>query len=247
MSEKQFSESCFNRSFTFRFGDCDVRKNASIYAIMKLFSEAAGDDYESRRLGHGVLWEHGQAFIISRLAIEFQSLPVFGEEIVLRTWEREVKGPFFYRDFEITDKNGAPMAAGTSQWLLVNPHTHEILRPSVLYGGLFEGKSTFAACHPCKKLRMPAEYDVLGQRTIYYSDLDSNNHVNNAVYGRIATDFLPEEYRSRSLRGLDISFNLETRLGETLELRGAETSEGYMVLGVVGDAMHFACELQFNI
>ncbi len=246
MSEQWYDGACFSRKFTFRFGDCDVRKNAGIYSIMKLFTEAAGDDYEGRNLGHGFLWEHGQVFVVSRLALDFYKIPVYGETVVLTTWEREIKGPFFCRDFEIKGEKGELMVTGTSQWLLVNPNTREILRPASLFGGLLEGNPCHADCHPCKKLRMPPNTDVLGERTIFYSDLDSNGHVNNAVYSRIAVDFMPEKYRDRDLMGMDISFNLETKLGDTLKLCGADTSDGYEVFGTIDEAMRFACEFQFN-
>lgn len=212
---------------------------------MKLLSEISGEDYEGRGLGHSFLWERGQAFLLSRLALEFRKMPVYAQNIVASTWECGTKGPFFNRDYEIKCESGELLLAGTSQWLLVDPVSREILRPASFAGGLLSGDPRRADCHPCKKLKMPDGLNAVGQKPIYYSDLDSNGHVNNAVYGKIAVDFLPEGYRSRSLKGLDVNFTMETKLGEVLKLYGCETEAGFIVQGFVDGALHFGSEFSF--
>ncbi|NLV86771.1 MAG: hypothetical protein GX025_06100 [Clostridiales bacterium] len=233
---------CYKRNFTFRFGDCDLNKRASIYAIMKLFSETSGEDYELRGLGHSVLGEQNQAFLLSRLAIEFSEWPRHTQTVSLRTWERGAKGPFFHRDYEMRNAQGNLMAAGTSCWLLVKISTREILRPTELYGGLPPENPHLAPCAPCKRIRPREEAALLGQRPVYYSDIDGNGHVNNAVYGRIASDFLPQRFISMPPKRLDANFNMETRLGETMDIYGFEESAGYIIQGKIGSSTRFGLE-----
>jgi medium-chain acyl-[acyl-carrier-protein] hydrolase len=236
---------CYKRSFTFRFGDCDLNKRASIYAIMKLFSETSGEDYEVRGLGHSVLERQNQAFLLSRLAIEFHKWPEHTQTVSLSTWERGAKGPFFHRDYEMRDIQGALMAAGTSCWLLVKISTREILRPAELYGGLPPENPHLAPCTACKRIRPQGEADLLGQRSVYYSDIDGNGHVNNAVYGRIASDFLPQRFISIPPKSLNVNFNMETRLGETMDIYGFEESAGYIIQGQSDSTTHFALGFGF--
>ena len=233
------------RDFTFCFGDCDREKRGSVYAIMKLFSEMAGEDYENRGLGHAVLWEHGQTFLVTRIRLEFARLPEYAETVRALTWERCVKGPYFYRDFTVDSLEGKRILAGTSMWMLVDPTSREILRPAALFGGMPEGCDETAGCDACKRLKLKPDLPVVGERPIYYSDLDANGHVNNAVYSKIAVDFLPESVRQGGLKAIDVSFAMETKLGETLELHGGEIPGGYAVQGMVGDTLHFACEFEY--
>ena len=86
----------------------------------------------------------------------------------------------------------------------------------------------------------------LGTRPVYYTDLDLNSHINNAVYTRIAVDFLPEEYRQRQICDYVINFKRETLLGEVLELKGGATEHGYVIMGFVGDALNFASEFTYD-
>lgn len=234
---------CF-REFVLRFGDCDTYKRGTVFSIMKLLTELSGEDYEHKGLGHSFLWDRGQTFLITRMRLEFKRFPQYSETVVAETWERTVKGPYFYREYDVRSQNGEQLITGTGMWLLVDPISREILRPTALVGGLPKENPETVGCAPCKKLKLNQDLPVLGQRPIYYSDLDSNGHVNNAVYGKIATDFLPGAFRDTAVKAVDISFNMETKLGETLELHGAQIPGGFAVQGMIYDSLRFACEFE---
>lgn len=232
------------REFTFRFGDCDCHKRASVYSIMKLLTELSGEDYEYKGLGHTFLWERGQTFLVTRMRLEFPRLPQYTETAVAETWERTVKGPYFYRDYDVCSQRGERLIIGTSMWLLVDPLSREILRPGALIGGLPRENPDHVPCADCKRLKHDSSLPLLGSRPIYYSDLDANGHVNNAVYGKIAVDFMPAALRERPIKAMDITFAMETKPDEIIELYGGETPSGYAVQGMVGDTLHFACEFE---
>lgn len=233
------------REFTFRFGDCDIYKRASVYSIMKFLTELSGEDYELKGLGHTFLWERGQTFLVTRMRLEFPRLPEYTETAFAETWERTVKGPYFYRDYDVRSKDGGQLIIGTSMWLLVDPVSRDILRPAALIGGLPRENPDHVPCADCKRLKLDPSLPPLGRRPIYYSDLDANGHVNNATYGKIAVDFMPEALRERPVKVMDMTFAMETKPDETIELRGGETEKGFAVQGVVGDTLHFACEFEF--
>lgn len=242
MSEEWYDGAYFNRKFIFRFGDCDKTKNASLYAVMKLLSELAGEDYERRGLGYEYLLKHGQALLLSRMRFKFARMPEHTEKIVASTWERFDKGPYFYRDFEIKSESGELLIAASSQWFLVDIMSREVLRP----GSMAEGRRRLdprkSGCPDCEKLKKTVDLPVLGFRPVYYSDLDGNSHVNNAVYGKIAVDFLPEEIRKKEIKDFSINFFMETKQNETLEICGAESDKGYIIQGISNDALRFGCE-----
>lgn len=246
MADEWRSGRRFNRRVVFRFGDCTPDGRASIYSVMKTFSEIAGDDYEHRGLGHRVLFDNGQAFLVAKNSISIKSMPEYGRELVVSTWERCVKGVFFIRDFELLDADEKVMVSGTSSWFLVNPNSREVLRPDALCGPLPEPAEETADCPACPKLRFPeGERTVLGERPVYYSDLDANGHVNNAVYSRIATDFMPGEYRGRNVKEYYITFKKETRSDEALTITGMADKDSYIVEGSTNGEQHFISKIVF--
>ena len=242
MSEEWYDGAYFNRKAIFRFGDCDRTKNASLYAVMKLLSELAGEDFERRGLGYEYLLKHGQALLLSRMRLQVERMPVHTEEIIAVTWERFEKGPLFYRDFEIKSESGEVLISGSSQWILVDITTREILRPSALAQGKRQKDPRKSDCPDCEKLKKAGELSFLGRRPVYYSDLDGNNHVNNAVYGKVAVDFLPEEIRQKKIKGFSINFYMETKLGDALEISGEKTDTGYIIQGTASNTLRFGCE-----
>ena len=245
MSEAWYDGVYFSRKFLFRFGDCDRQKRASLYAVMKLLSELAGEDYQRRGLGYERLSNIGQALLISRLRLRFARLPVHIESVAASTWERCIKGPFFCRDYEITTERGELLVSGSSQWFLVDIMSREVLRPACLPEGGRQEEPRKSDCGECEKLRKLEGLPFLGSRPVYYTDLDANGHVNNAVYAKIAVDFLPEEFRTKDLREFSINYFTETKLGETLEISGTETEKGFILQGFANGTLRFGCLFGF--
>ncbi|PKM74134.1 MAG: hypothetical protein CVU91_03570 [Firmicutes bacterium HGW-Firmicutes-16] len=245
MSEEWYNGVYFNRKFLFRFGDCDSRKKASLYSMMKLLSELSGEDYERRGVGYELLAKSGQAMLLSRMRLKFSRLPDHIENVVATTWERGVKGPYFFRDYEITTETGELLCSGSSDWFLVDITTREILRPSALTVGDRQLETRKSDAPECEKLRKIEALPLLGKRPVFYTDLDGNGHVNNAVYARIAVDFLPDAIRGKEMKEFSINFFIETKLGETLELTGTETVNGFAIQGSANGTHRFGCEFAF--
>jgi len=246
MPEAWMDGAFFYRKFTFRFGDCDSQEQATIHALMKLFSELAGEDYERRGMGYELLRQQAQAMLISHLRLKFHRQPVHMEQTIACTWERGAKGPYFLRDFELRTDSGELLVAGTSQWFMVDIISREVLRPVALSEKNRVIDPRRADCPNCEKLSKSDALPFLGSRPVYYSDLDANGHVNNAVYGRIAVDFLPEELLRKQLEAFSINFSVETKPGESLELCGAQINERFQLRGSAGGTLRFGCAFDFK-
>jgi medium-chain acyl-[acyl-carrier-protein] hydrolase len=243
--EEWYDGAYFNRKFCFRFGDCDSRKRASLYALMKLLSELSGEDYERRGLGYDYLAQSGRAMLLSRMRLKFSRLPYHTEKVIATTWERGVKGPYFYRDYEVKTEKGELLVSGSSHWFLIDITTREVLRPSALIEGKRQIEERKSDCSECEKLRKIEALPVLGKRPVFYTDLDGNAHVNNAVYARIAVDFLPDEIRQKEIKEFSINYFIETKLNESLELAGGETANGFVIQGSAEGKLRFGCVFGF--
>lgn len=237
--EQWYEGAVYNRRFKFRFGDCDDKNKASLFSIMKLLSEVAGEGYDGLGPEYSELWRTGQVFLLSRMSLHFRRVPRYTESVIASTWARETRGPLFYRDFEIRSEDDSILVGASSAWLLVDINSREILRPEALALPP-ETCGRNADCPECRKLRADRSLPEIGERPIYHSDLDGNGHVNNAVYGKIAMDFLPEEYRLKKPNEVYLNFHLETKLGRTLKIHGGTTGNGYMVQGYDGEDIHFS-------
>lgn len=216
MTERK--DGVFYRNFYLHFYDCDPKEQAKLSTILKYAAEIAGIDYTSRGYGHQYLWEKGMAFLLSRSNFRIHRMPHADDEILASTWEQGIKGSQFLRDFEFFDKDGALLVSASTTWLLVDPVSRKILRPSAFIGEMPQTPDRLPDCEPAGKLRMPEEREPLGKRKIRYSDLDGNGHVYNGVYGDIVSDFLPTELMRHQIAEFRINYQTEAVLGEELDI-----------------------------
>ena len=208
----------FNYNIYLHFYDCDPKEQAKLSTILKYAADIAGIDYTLKGYSHQYLWDNGMVFLLSRSSFRIHRMPRAYEEIVVSTWEHGIKGSQFLRDFEYFSKEGELLVSASTAWLLVNPVSRKILRPTELIGELQKLPEKKPDCMEAGKLRMPEQHEFLGKRKIRYSDLDGNGHVYNAVYGDIVSDFLPEDLIRRQMVGFQINYQTEAVLGEELDI-----------------------------
>ena len=103
---------------------------------------------------------------------------------------------------------------------------------------------------PCAKIEVP-DRDLLrpaGQKTVNYSDIDFNGHVNNAKYIEWALDYLdPSLVSSRKVDCFRINFNNEGLLSDRIDMITAVTNSlTYYVEGVNKGKNIFRAEISFK-
>ncbi len=212
----------------FRDTDCDQHVKLSVW--LAWMAGLAGDDYEARGLGRDQLISEGQVFLVNRFCLSIRQHPQRYQSLQAVTWEHEIETIYFNRNHRFETPEGETIAEGRSAWLLCDPVNHRILRPRALK---HEPKwvSQDVDCPPLTQVEVPIQLERLGQRKIAYTDLDANRHVYCANYGNIVDDFLPDELVRKPFSMFEITYAKEALLGETLDILGAETPEGYVLLG----------------
>ena len=61
------------------FADCDRYQRAKVSGLLNKAAAYAGYDYNARGLTHDVLFEMGEVFLLSRLAMRIHQIPMAGE------------------------------------------------------------------------------------------------------------------------------------------------------------------------
>ena len=194
-------------------------------ALIWIFMETSEAHMSAMGWNHRRLAESGLAFLIIHNKTELTRLPEFGEELLVDTAPIGCHGAQFYRGFRLMAKEGE-IGRMTQTSVLVHAETHQLMRPKEFYKlGIFpEAKvdKRWIVTAP----EQPEHLMQLGQRTIYYSDLDYDNHLNNTIYADIIMDFLPEFTAERKFSHLHIQYLSEALLGDTLLMEGARLANG---------------------
>ena len=218
---------------------------------MDLAQEAAGLHAVELGFGYEDLIKNNTAWILSRVNIKFVDTPLWRDDVTLTTWHKGANRLFFLRDFIMTDKDGKERVKATTSWLVLNLETRRLVRdPMLMEEGTVCTENVIET--PADKVQMPKDVPVelVLEHAVAYSDVDMNNHTNNAMYMQWAMDAVDYETASaKAVKEITINFNRETKAGDVVAIYRAcvEKEDGLHVYveGKVEDASSFCVEIIF--
>ncbi len=204
--------------------DCTGKFRAS--SLFNYFQEIAGNHVVALGIGYEVLKELGYVWFLSRARVRIRRLPSWGESGVVETWHAAMDGLTYIRDFRMTDAAGNVLLGASTGWLLMDTENFRPHLPDALPIPLPANDRGRALDEPLKKLvPLPAIRPVYG-RTVLLSDIDLNNHVNNARYLEWIFDCYDDAFvRSHAPGLIQVNYVGEATLGDSVALgRGEDPS-----------------------
>lgn len=241
------TENSYFRQEELIFWDCDRNKRMRVATMLSKMGAFAGYDYDARGFTHEVLQEMRNVFLLSRAAIHIHTCPRARDLLDITTWENGARGAHMQRVFEMRNQEGELCISAKSDWILVDPVTRKILRPSSFTARPLTTCPKEIDCPEPKKIVLPAEgLEDLGTRTIRWSDLDGNGHLFSGNYGDIVWDALPADLQERVPKEFYINYSKEATLGEELTLKGFREEETYRMEGIGPEATCFTALCVFE-
>lgn len=185
-----------------RYSEVDVNRELTVTGIINYLQDCSTFQSEDLHLGLDYLEKHHRAWWLSSWQIVIERKPLFGEEIVISTWPYDFKGMYGYRNFTIQDKQGNYLVKANSIWFFfdtaagrpVKVQEHDIRG----YGTGEETKLDME--YAPRRIVLPDTYEVAEPITVVRHHIDTNHHVNNAMYVEIAREALTEDTKIRELR-----------------------------------------------
>ena len=245
--KQSLTDDSYFRQEELTFWDCDRNKRMRLAAMLSKMAAYAGYDYDARGLTHEVLNAKREVFLLSRAAVHVHSCPRARDVLDITTWEDGAHGAHMQRVFEMADQTGRLCVSARSDWILVDPVTRKILRPSSFTAKALTVCPKEIDCPPPRKILLPREgLEELGTRQVRWSDLDGNGHLFSGNYGDIVWDALPADLQGRALDTFYINYSKEATLGEELRLRGLRDGENaYLMEGLGPEDVCFTARCEF--
>ena len=163
------------------------------------------------------LFKTNQYWIVTEFNIDFiDDLPFWSEEIEVNIWISEITKLKIYTDYEIKYKNKT-FAKGDALWFIIDKISKRPAKTDFI-AQKFDIINEFTLGEH-KKFILSDKKEKVSEikHTNNLSDLDFNNHVNNKSYINLAELTANDEFRSSHvLKSLNIKFNKETFLGDTV-------------------------------
>ena len=169
-----------------------------------------GTDYDT-------LAEKNLFWAVIRQKVQITRLPMSGETITVETWPMPTTRTCYPRSTVAYDQEGNELFRAIGLWVLMDLDTRAMILPKKS-GVLVEGTLTGTELATPGSLS-PRELSNLYCRTVGYTDLDRNGHMNNTRYLEWMDDLLPSAFhRENTAREFTICYHSEAREGQNLQL-----------------------------
>ena len=194
--------------------------------LLGLAQEVAGD--------HSALlkadFDHTQLYwVITRQKVQISRLPAAGETITLETWPMPTTRVAYPRSTIAYDAQGKELFRSISLWVLMDPKSRAMVLPGksgVTVEGLLRGSELAVPGS-----LVPGQQKNITTRTVCYTELDGNGHMNNARYLDWLDDLLSASFHSNHTpREFTVCYLSEAREGETVELHWDLSQDGVLRL-----------------
>lgn len=166
------------------FADVDRDEVLLLPRLFKLLQEVAIRHANQFGTGTNAVTQRGESWVLNRIAVQLARYPRATETLRVETWSTGIRGFKGFRDFRVFDAAGETVISGSSLWLYISLATQAIVRvprevaatfPVGAEAPVFPGLEDMEFAGPG-----PGAHAFHYQ--LRYSDVDVNQHVNNAAY-----------------------------------------------------------------
>lgn len=212
--------------------DADKDRLLKLSSQMKMQQEVGEIHLNECNLPYSVLFEKGIVFVLTRSRAVIYRRPELEEKVHITTWERECKGVQFFRSYRFEDAAGNLLIDACSAFAMVDPVSHKLQRPKVFHELCnVENKEKTTTCPLPDKIILPEGMEQVGVRTVRYSDIDYNGHLNNTVYADLLCDFLPGGMNGRQIKEFALQYIGEAVEGDEIKISASAQGQTVYLSG----------------
>ena len=196
-----------------RYSEVGVDGNLTIESLLDYFQDCTTFHSEDIGLGVDYFNELHMVWMLSSWQICVNRYPHLCEKIVIGTAPYEFRGFIGCRNFEMKTKEGEVLAYANSIWSLMDIQKMVPAKPNeqMLEGYALEER--YPMEYAPRKITMPEGGQDVELFTVKQHHLDTNNHVNNGQYVRMAMDCIPKNFCIRQLR---VEYKSQAKLGDVV-------------------------------
>ena len=197
----------FKRNFTVRYSEVNKFGTIKLQSVFDYLQQAAAEHANSLGFGMNSLYDKGIIWVLSKMNIKFFGSFSPEQKITVCTYPSGVERIFFRREFEIFDSStNEVLVRASSFWLLLDAAKLRPLRRNILDGVQLENPDLPAFV---ENPQMTDDYELqeILQTKVLFSQMDINQHLNNAQYAAITENALYEKLQKEfSFETISVGF-----------------------------------------
>ncbi|MBO4396804.1 MAG: acyl-[acyl-carrier-protein] thioesterase [Eubacterium sp.] len=179
----------------------DSHRMIGIESIIDSMQDCALFHSEDAGLSAAKLAEKNRAWLVSAWHVIFVRRPQMGEYFDMHTWAYKFTGIFGQRNFLMETPDHEVLAYADSRWFFFDSESG---KPTRVTPEEIEGYGTEPPYEMdysvSRKVTYPDSLEKKGEIFVNPSLLDSNRHLNNGQYVRLAVGYLPPDFDTAEFR-----------------------------------------------
>ena len=193
--------------------------------ILLFAQEVAGVHCNLLEVDYDTLAKQRLFWAVIRHRVQISRLPMRGEKIRVETWPMPTTRVAYPRSVVAYDEAGNECFRAVSLWVLMNLDTRAMILPGksgISVVGTLRGTEL-----PSPNSLVPKDLHSRRERTVCFTDLDRNGHMNNTRCMDWIDDLLPSPFhKSHTVKEFTVCYLNEAREGQTLTLNWGFPDEG---------------------
>lgn len=170
-----------------------------------------------------------KTWVLSRLAVEMDEMPMQYTKFNVETWVESAMKYFTNRNFCVVGEDGKVYGYGRSVWAMIDTETRQPQDILEIHDG--EIVNWIEAEKECpieksSRVKMSDKAVLVREIDTYYNDVDVNGHVNSIKYIEHILDlFSIDFYRENRIKRFEIAYVAESYGGDRLSFWQEQTGD----------------------
>lgn len=208
--------------------EVDLENKMRYDMLFQIMQDVAGGSATELGASSDVLAKNNAAWVLSRIVLKVNRMPLFDENITINTWPIKPMMTFHPRCFQVLSRDGEVLVEANTIWTILDIKERKI--------SSFDLFSTPFPKDLEEKtiLPLPRKIVVDGvelNKVCYprYSCIDTNYHVNNTKYVSWMFDLLPiEEIQNMKIVGVTLNYVKEIYYNQKVEMGYKKENNSYI-------------------
>ena len=205
----------------------DETLTMTISAILDSFQDAAIFEAEDGRINMDYLADRHIAWLLGSWKIVIERRPKLNERIKITTSPYDFKGFLGYRYFTLSGEDGSVIIKAASIWTLIDIEKQRPAKPTQEIIDGYELAKIIDMDYTSRKIPILGEGTESEHFTVRKYQIDSNRHMNNVEYVKLAMESLPDDAVVKELR---TEYKKAAHLGDKVISKVCSAGEKWQVV-----------------
>lgn len=211
-----------------RYSELGENGELSLIGLLNLFQDCS--TFQSEDLGLGIEYLQGkkEAWWVNSWQIDIFRLPALAEKVEIGTFAYNFKSFYGYRNFFLKGEKGEFLVKADSIWFHYDLDNKRPKKPTeeALKRYLAGNETRLDMTDMVRKFDIPKEYGLGKEIIVSKNDLDTNHHMNNAVYVDKARNSIEEDFK---VKKISVQYKKAAVLSDVILPRITKDERSYFV------------------